>query len=92
MDSIDIDTLKRSCKANGLSDQGTKAELWGRLKCGSGADKKKAKKAAAPAPAPTADVGPPASYAAKEYASLKTAGFDDDDEIKDLIIKRWSKM
>ena len=36
MDSIDIDTLKRSCKANGLSDAGTKAELWGRLKGGSG--------------------------------------------------------
>ena len=29
---------------------------------------------------------------AKEYASLKTAGFDDDDEINDLINKRWSKM
>ena len=61
MDSIDIDTLKRSCKANGLSDAGTKAELWTRLKGGSGGDKKKAKKAAAPA----ADAGPPPSYVAK---------------------------
>lgn len=91
MDSIDIDTLKRSCKANNLSDVGTKTELWTRLKGGSGGDKKKAKKAAAPA-STTADVGPPASYVAKEYASLKTAGFDDDDEINDLINKRWSKM
>ena len=91
MDTIDIETLKRSCKANGLPDDGPKATLWARLKGGSG-DKKKAKKAAAPAPAPTADVGPPASYVAKEYASLKTAGFDDDDEINDLINKRWSKM
>ena len=87
MESIDIDTLKRSCKANGLSDQGTKAELWGRLKCGSGADKKKAKK---PAP-PAADAGPPPSYVAKEYASLKTAGFDDENEINELINKRWKK-
>ncbi len=88
MDSIDIDTLKRSCRANNLSDQGTKAELWARLKGGSGGDKKKAKKAAAPA----ADAGPPPSYVAKEYASLKSAGFDDEDEINDLINKRWSKM
>ena len=88
MDSIDIDTLKRSCKANGLSDTGMEAELWTRLKGGSGGDKKKAKKAAAPA----ADAGPPPSYVAKEYASLKTAGFDDEDEINDLINKRWSKM
>jgi hypothetical protein len=87
MDSIDIDTLKRSCKANGLSDAGTKAELWGRLKGGSG-DKKKAKKPAAPA----ADAGPPASYVAKEYASLKIAGFDDEEEINELINKRWNKM
>jgi len=87
MESIDIDTLKRSCKANGLSDQGTKAELWGRLKCGSGADKKKAKK---PAP-PATDAGPPPSYVAKEYASLKAAGFDDEKEINDLINKRWKK-
>ena len=88
MDSIDIDTLKRSCKANGLSDAGTKAELWGRLKGGSGGDKKKAKKPAAPA----ADAGPPASYVAKEYASLKIAGFDDEEEINELINKRWKKM
>eukprot|EP00966_Prymnesium_polylepis_P254950 5890933-Prymnesium_polylepis.1 len=86
MDLIDIDTLQRSCKANGLSDSGTKAELWARLKRSSG-DKKKAKKAA-----PAADTGPPASYVAKEYASLKLAGFDDEEEIKDLINKRWNKM
>ena len=86
MDSIDIDTLKRSCKANGLNDSGTKAELWARLKGPSG-DKKKTKK-----PAPAADTGPPASYVAKEYASLKVAGFDDEEEINNLINKRWNKM
>ena len=59
MDSIDNDTLKRTCKANGLSDTGTDAELWARLSGPSG-DQKKAKK-----PAPAADAGPPASYVAK---------------------------
>ena len=43
MDTIDIETLKRSCKANGLPDDGPKATLWARLKGGSG-DKKKATK------------------------------------------------
>eukprot|EP00966_Prymnesium_polylepis_P220332 5096767-Prymnesium_polylepis.1 len=86
MDSIDIDTLKRSCKANGLSESGTKSELWDRLKGGSG-DKKKMKKAAAPA----VDTGPPASYVAKEYASLKAAGFDDEEEMNELINKRWNR-
>eukprot|EP00966_Prymnesium_polylepis_P316257 7307642-Prymnesium_polylepis.1 len=79
MDYIDIDTLKRSCKANGLSDSGTKAELWTRLKGPSG-DKNKAKKVA-----PAADTGPPDSYVAKECASLKLVGFDDEEEINDLI-------
>ena len=83
-ESIDIDTLKRSCKGSGLSDQGTKAELWGRLKCGSS---KKAKKPAAPA----ADAGPHASYVFKEYSNLKATDIGDEEEINEIINKRWKK-
>jgi hypothetical protein len=78
--------LKRSCTAVGLSDSGTKAELWVRLKGLSG-DKNKTKK-----PAPAADTGPPASFVAKEYAHLKIAGLDDEEEINYIINRRWSIM
>ena len=89
MDSIDIDTLKRSCKANGLSvsNSDTKADLWARLK-GTPGDKKKSKKSA------VNDMveAPPPSYTAKEFASLKAAGLEDEEEINAIILKRWNKI
>lgn len=98
LDSVDLQTLRDACKANGLPTSGTKLDCFHRLQSGVGDGRKNKKgKAAAGATKGTTDddtsTSPPSpSFVAKEYAALKEAGIDEEEEIENIINMRWKKM
>eukprot|EP00966_Prymnesium_polylepis_P094040 2176923-Prymnesium_polylepis.1 len=90
LDSIDLQTWRDACKANGLPTSGTKLELYHRLQSGSGDARKKGKGKMADVSEDRKGTTPPSpGFVAKEYAALKGAGFDDEDEIQRVIEMRW---
>lgn len=95
-DQMDLQTLRDACKANGLPTSGTKLDCFHRLLSGAGDGRKKKAKAADAPKAATDDstsTSPPSpGFIAKEYAALKEAGIDEEEEINNIINMRWKKM
>ena len=95
-DNMDLQTLRDACKANDLPTSGTKLDCFHRLLSGAG-DGRKKKGKSVDAPKPTTDdstsTSPPSpGFIAKEYAALKEAGIDEEEEITNIINMRWKKM
>lgn len=96
MDAISLETMREACRANGLPTSGTKPELWARLKCGKGDQRKKgAKEVVAESVGASVSVKtstpPSPAFVSKEYAHLKASGFEDEEEITGIINYRWKK-
>ena len=96
LDTVDLQTLRDACKANGLPTSGTKLDCFHRLQAGVG-DGRKNKKGKGAGGAPKAmdgDVTSPPSpaFIAKEYAALNEAGIEEEEEIENIINMRWKKM
>lgn len=86
-DAISLEVLRKSCHANGLPTSGNKDVLLDRLLKGQG-DKRKQRKMSPKKE--SSDI--PEDYVAQETATLRNAGFDDDDWIQKEIARRWNKM
>ena len=96
LDTVDLQTLRDACKANGLPTSGTKLDCFHRLQSGVG-DSRKNKKGKSLADAlkgkdDTSTSPPSPSFIAKEYAALKEAGIEEEEEIENIINMRWKKM
>ena len=97
LDKIDLQTLRDACKANRLPTSGTKLDCFRRLQSGSGDGRKNKGKGVATFKATNGDTttstSPPSpGCIAKEYAVLKEAGIEEEEEIENIINMRWKKI
>ena len=93
LDNIDLQTLRDACKVNNLPTSGTKLDCFHRLKSGAGDGRKNKGKGVAATDDVTTSTSPPSpGFIAKEYAALKEAGIEEEEEIENIINMRWKKM